>query len=204
MPPMPPVTPIPPMPPARRRCAASRQASAMPASRSRGLSLVETLCACSIVATALGVSVAGMHDFIAVQRLKAAAAEVETEVQLARSSALVRSQPVRLAIQPLAGGSCLLVHTGPRDACVCGAEGLPACKADAEVLHLNRHDASSGVRFATNDVSIAFSAANAMVTPTATVRLVDRNGRALHQIVNVMGRTRTCTPSAGLPGFRRC
>ena len=40
-------------------------------------------------------------------------------------------------------------------------------------------------------------------TPTGTLRLVDSRGRAVHHVVNVMGRVRSCTP-AGVPGWRAC
>jgi type IV fimbrial biogenesis protein FimT len=40
-------------------------------------------------------------------------------------------------------------------------------------------------------------------TPTGTLRLVGGRGRAVHHVVNVMGRVRSCTP-AGVPGWRAC
>lgn len=171
---------------------------------SRGLSLIEALCACSVTVTALGLSVGGLHGLADDQRLRSAAAELETEIQLARSVARLGTETVRLAVQPMAGGSCKLVHTGDRDACQCNASGVPVCTGGAEVLHLNHHDASTGVRITTGDLSLAFSAARGTVTPTATVKLSDRNGRALHHVVNVMGRVRTCSPAGAVNGFKPC
>jgi type IV fimbrial biogenesis protein FimT len=188
-----------------QKIVAGRTPTQRPATRAaHGISMIEALCVCTITATALGVSAGSLRDFVSTQRLQSAAAEVESEVQLARSSAAQRGHTVRLAIQPIAGGSCTLLHTGPRNACACGDDGAPTCAGDAEVLHLNRQPVRYGVRITTTDVSIAFSAANGTATPTATIKIADDRGHALHQIVNVLGRTRTCTPGAGLPGYRHC
>jgi type IV fimbrial biogenesis protein FimT len=40
------------------------------------------------------------------------------------------------------------------------------------------------------------------VTPTASIQLRSAAGQ-LRQVVNVMGRVRTCTPD-GVPGYRAC
>jgi type IV fimbrial biogenesis protein FimT len=42
------------------------------------------------------------------------------------------------------------------------------------------------------------------VTPTATFKLESTEGVAVHQVVNVMGRTRSCVASGALPGFKTC
>lgn len=172
--------------------------------RSRGLSMVELLCATSVALTAAGVSLDGMGDLIQAQRLRAAGAELESELQLARSMAIAGSQPVRLAIQQTAGGTCTLIHTGPKNACVCKAEGLPVCEADAAPLHMNRHESGRGVSHLSTKTSLAFSAELGTVTPTATLKLADAKGRALHLVVNVMGRIRSCSPGAKLSGQVAC
>jgi len=41
-------------------------------------------------------------------------------------------------------------------------------------------------------------------TPTATVQLSARNGTAIHQVMNIMGRVRSCSPAAAVSGYRRC
>jgi type IV fimbrial biogenesis protein FimT len=166
--------------------------------------MIELLVSMSITASALLASAGGMHDLHMSQRLKSVAAELESEIQLARSTAVLRGQTMRLAIQPLDQGSCILIHTGPKDACTCGATGEAVCEGDAQVTLLQRHDAKTGVRYLTNQVSLAFSADHGTVTPTATIKLVDSTGRALHQVINVMGRTRTCSPKSAIPGYKPC
>jgi type IV fimbrial biogenesis protein FimT len=36
------------------------------------------------------------------------------------------------------------------------------------------------------------------------MKVQGRSGAAVHQIVNVMGRVRSCSPEPALPGFRAC
>ncbi len=186
-----------PTPPVRSRQSGISQ-------RRLGLTVVELLCSVAVTCTALGVSVPGMRDFAQSQRLQAATAELESEIQLAKSLAVVQGQSVRLAIQPLNQGSCTLIHTGPKDACQCGAAGAAVCVTPAAAFHLRRHDAKSGVQFTSTQLSIAFSADRGTVTPTATFKLADAKGRSLHQVVNVMGRTRTCSPQAAIAGYPVC
>ena len=59
------------------------------------------------------------------------------------------------------------------------------------------------VSVAGNVASIVFDPLHGTSTPTGTLRLVDDAGRAVHHVVNVMGRVRSCTP-AGVPGWRAC
>ena len=78
------------------------------------------------------------------------------------------------------------------------------CVADEQVMHLNRHDATSGVRHLSIGTSLAFGAMRGTVTPTATLKLADARGRTLHQVVNVMGRTRTCLAQGTVAGYKPC
>jgi len=172
--------------------------------RTRGVSMIELLSVASIAITAVGASVGSAKTLMLTQRMEGMAAEVENSVQLARSHAISQGQTVHLSIQQQAGAACLLMHTGARDACSCQANGAAICQGDAALLHHSRLDTSTGVSVQTNSSSMAFSALRGMVTPTATIRLIDNQGRALHQIVNVMGRTRTCSPKPAIAGYKAC
>ncbi len=172
--------------------------------RSRGFSMIELLSVASIAITAVGASVGSAKTLMLTQRLQGMATEVESSVQLARSHAISQGQTVYLAIQQQDGAACVLTHTGERGACTCQANGAAICQGEAELLQHSRLDTSTGVRVQTNASTMAFSALRGMVTPTATIRLIDSQGRALHQIVNVMGRTRTCSPQPAIAGYKAC
>ena len=172
--------------------------------RQRGLTLIELLCTVCISASTLLASAGGLRDLMQNQRLQSVATELESEIALAKSTAVLRGQSVRLTVQTTDQGSCVMIHTGAKNACQCGSNGSPVCEADTEVVHVQRHDARTGVRYLTNDLSLIFSAYRGTVTPTATIKIADATGRTLHQVVNVMGRTRTCSPKGQVSGFKAC
>jgi type IV fimbrial biogenesis protein FimT len=41
-------------------------------------------------------------------------------------------------------------------------------------------------------------------SPTATLRVLGMNGRAVHHVINLMGRVRSCSPSTTVPGYPAC
>lgn len=170
----------------------------------RGLTLIELLCFVSVTVATLGASLPGLRDFTLNQRLQAATSILESEVQLAKSLAAAQGQTVRLAIEPTVSGTCILIHTGPKRGCECDAQGQAICTGAASVLHVRLHDAATGVRVTSVRQSLAFSSDRGTVTPTATIKLEDERGRALHQVVNVMGRTRTCSPLNAVVGYPAC
>jgi type IV fimbrial biogenesis protein FimT len=98
--------------------------------------------------------------------------------------------------------SCYVVHTGAAGDCDCSAAGAPVCAPAVEVLRVVRYDSETPLRMQSNSASIAFDPLQGTVTPTATVRVTARNGEAIHQIVNIMGRVRSCSPT--LPGYKPC
>jgi type IV fimbrial biogenesis protein FimT len=65
-------------------------------------------------------------------------------------------------------------------------------------------DAGGVVRLKSNSRSVLFDPTRGTSTPTATVQLTARNGTAIHQVMNVMGRVRSCSPTPAIAGYRRC
>lgn len=171
----------------------------------RGLTMVEALCCLSITGTLLAGALPSLRDLRLREALHSAAAVLETDVQHARSLARTMDRSVRIGLQTgTDGGSCYVVHTGPAGACSCDtASGAARCDNAAQLLRVQPLPAAGGVRLSSTSRSIVFDAGKGTVTPTATFVLADREGRAVHQIVNILGRTRSCSPS-GLAGYRPC
>ena len=171
----------------------------------RGLTLIETLCVLAIVAVLLGGALPMFRDLHASQTLQATAALLETDIQLAKSEASAGGRPVRLSLQQTANGTtCYVIHTGAAHACRCQGGGQAVCDGGAKLLRLSEQGGPSGISLAPLQRSILFDAGKGTVTPTATLRVVDREGRAIHQVVNIMGRVRSCTPTTGFAGLRPC
>jgi len=171
----------------------------------RGLSLVEMLCSLAIMALLVGGALPMFNELRWSQALQSAASLLETDLHHARSLAVISGRPVRLSIQvPTAGGSCYIVHTGAAHACRCDGHGQAQCAAGAEMLRLVDQPVTAGIRLAPTERSIVFDGGKGTVTPTATLRLSDPDGRTIHQVVNIMGRVRTCAAVGTLGGLRPC
>lgn len=175
-----------------------------PPRRALGFSVVELCCTLSIGSLLLGSAlpvVNGMRDS---QRLQAAAALLETDLQHARSQAIATHQPVRVQVQQRAdGGSCYVVHTGPASSCSCDT-GVARCDDGSRLLRVESQLPAQGVVLQPLARSLVFDARSGTVTPTATFKFTAGDGRSLHQVVNIMGRVRSCSPGGKVGGLRRC
>ena len=171
----------------------------------RGLTLVELLCVLAISAVLLGGAWPMLLELQARQALQSQAALLETDVYFARSQALSSGQAVRLSVQAMANGAtCYVVHTGPAHACRCSGGGQAVCDVDTRLLRLAEQGGPSRIALAPAQRSVLFDPGKGTVTPTATLRLTDPQGRGIHQIINIMGRVRTCSPAAKVSGYKSC
>lgn len=163
----------------------------------QGLTLVEAMITVCIAGTLLAAGLPGFQQAREQRQVESAAAQLETDIQLARSEALLGNRNVRLDFS----GSCYVLHTGAAGDCDCSAE-LPVCRAGVQPLRSVRIGADEPLTLHSNSASMVFDALAGTVTPTATVRVVARSGAAVHAVVNVMGRVRSCSPT--LPGYKAC
>ncbi len=165
-----------------------------------GLTLVEAAVVVGIVAAAACSAAPGLQRVVDQRRLEATATQLAADLQLARNEAIARNRVVRVGRDEAAG--CYVLHTGPAGSCRCTAEGGASC--DAGAVPIRSAAASPRITLQSNAASIAFDPLHGTVTPTATWRVQGRDGRAIHHVVNVMGRVRSCSPDAALPGYRAC
>lgn len=171
----------------------------------RGLSLVELLCSLAITLVLLGGALPMVNELRTGQALAATASLLETDLHYARSLAIGGGRPVRLSLQVLTNGrTCYAVHTGPAHACRCEGNGQSTCEGDAKLLRLEDQAGSHGVRIGPVSRSILFDGLKGTITPTATLQVTAPDGRSIHQVVNIMGRVRSCTPGGTVGGVRPC
>lgn len=182
----------------------NRTPTALPLRAQRGLSLLECLMALAITAIATGATLPAFQATLELRRLEGAAAQLHTDLQLARSEAVARNRTLRISYGQLSGASCYVVHTGSAGACTCGAMGAPVCTPDAEPLRTEHFPAGSGVQLQSNVASMVLDPARGTVSPTGTLRLLGSEGRAVHVVVNIMGRARKCSPGGALRGYAAC
>ena len=173
--------------------------------RQQGCTLIESLCGLVIMLVLLGGAWPMLKELVARQSLLAQAAELETDLVLARSQSQVQRESLRFSVhQPASGGSCYIIYSGPSGACQCQGNGQASCDAGAQVLRLAEPSRRAGITLAALARPLTFDAMMGTVTPTATLRLTDRDGRSVHQVINLTGRVRTCTPDQPWGGMRRC
>jgi type IV fimbrial biogenesis protein FimT len=170
----------------------------------RGVSLIEAMVVLAIVAVLLAAAAPSFPALLQRAHLEGVALQFETDVQHARSLAVARQQGVRIGFGQSGGQACYLLHTGAAGACTCAAPGAAVCTGDAEALRLVRVDGRQAPALHANAASMLFDPVRGTTTPTATVRFVAADGRAIHQVVNIMGRVRACSPGGAVAGYRAC
>ena len=158
----------------------------------------------AVTATSLGFSVPGFERALEQRRLEGAAAQLETDIAFTRSLAVARSHSVRMNFQSDVGGSCYMVHTGGANDCRCTGEGQSVCVGGGQAVRTVYFAGNGPVSLRSNVPSILFDPTHGTSTPTGTLRVLGRGTSAIHQIVNIMGRVRSCAPAPGLAGYPRC
>ena len=163
-----------------------------PRSRQAGVTLIESLITMAVSVVALGAAVPGFESARERRHLEGTVAQLETDLQYARSLAVAANQTLRVSFGNNAAGSCYTISHAPITDASCLHGDLRAVQLAPEFLSLSASAAS-----------MAFDPAKGTVTPTSTVEVRSRSGHAVRVVVNVMGRVRSCSPS-GLPGFKAC
>lgn len=176
------------------------------APRSRGMSLIEASIAMAIAAITLATAAPGFRGFIEKQRLDGAAAQLASDLQFVRAEAVMRNTPLRLTLHETAWGSCYVVHSGAAQECHCEASGSATCTGEAQALKAVQWASEQGISLKSAVRSLLFDPLHGTSTPAGTLKVVTASGRAVHHVVNVMGRVRTCSPqgAAAVPGYRSC
>jgi type IV fimbrial biogenesis protein FimT len=169
-----------------------------------GVTLVETTVVTSVLAIVSGLVVPSFDGAIQRRHLEGAAAQLETDIHHTRMMAVARNAPLRISFESGAGGSCYVIHTGSANQCSCAADGAAVCQGDAQAERSVRFAAGGPVSLKSNSRSVTFDPVKGTSTPTATMQLTARNGTAIHQVMNIMGRVRSCSPAPGLSGYRAC
>ena len=174
------------------------------ARRQRGVSLIETLMVLAVTAVSLGAALPGLEDMRLRRHFDGVAAQLETDLYMARGLAVSQDRNLRISFRADAAGSCYVVHTGPANACNCNADGTASCSNGEIAMRSVRLGLTDAVQLRSNVPSIVFDSAKGTSTPTGTLRLVSADQRAVHLVVNIMGRVRSCSPGSSVPGYKPC
>jgi type IV fimbrial biogenesis protein FimT len=184
--------------------------------RTKGLTLIELLVVITLFAILLAVSVPSIRDLVVKQRLKSINAELVTDLQYARSTAVSRNKPIYVQFSSNSAMSCYVVFvysfTGncdctrtPGSACVSGSEELRTVQVALSTDVQFSPSASSGI--AINFSSDGMRLANAGTTIADFQISMTRASGAAGQIRTTLsptGRPSACTPDGSITGMPAC
>jgi type IV fimbrial biogenesis protein FimT len=173
----------------------------------RGVTLIETSIVSAIAAVLMSVASPSFSGFIENRKIDGVAANLQADIQFVRQEAVLRNRPVRLSFYGNDSGTCYVAHTGNHADCSCDAHGRAACAAPTQTIKTVAFKATEKIAVQANVNSILFDPLHGTSTPTGTLKVVTNSGRAVHHVVNVMGRVRSCSPQSNatsVPGYRAC
>ena len=173
-------------------------------SAQRGITLIEACIVLAVTAIVAGSAAPGMQKLIDARRLDGAATQLATDIQFIRTEAVARNEALRLSWHAAPAGSCYVVHTGNANQCSCAAAGPAQCSGGAREVKTVTIAAAERVGLQANVASVLFDPLHGTSTPAGTWRVTGTGGRAVHHVINVMGRVRSCSPQAAVPGNRAC
>ena len=171
----------------------------------KGITLIETLVVITLLAILTAIAVPSFKDIILNRRLEGKAREYVTHMNWARSLAVSSNQAVNLRIATGGNASCYVIFQGPLNDCSCNASGA-ACTTPSNERLVVVLPHSNGIRVSarTESATTQINPRLGTITPTLTAIFTADNGKAIHNISNILGRTRSCMPTEASFGFRMC
>ena len=171
---------------------------------SHGITLLEIAVVLAVTAIVAATAVPSLASLVMARRLEGAASGLAADLQFVRGEALARNRSLRLSVRSGADATCWIVHTGAAANCACAAAAGVVCAPGASAIRSGVLPVGERVSVSANVASIVFDPLHGTSTPTGTLRLVDAHGRAVHHVVNVVGRVRSCSPDGAVSGYPAC
>jgi type IV fimbrial biogenesis protein FimT len=173
--------------------------------RARGFTLIESSAALAIAATLATVALPSFGPMVARRKVEGTTAQLASDLQFLRSEAVARNRPLRIRFEPQPdGGSCYALQVERSNDCGCADAARGLCATAAAPIKAVLLPASGRLRVEANVQAIVYDPAYGTSTPAATLRIEGDGGTALHHVVNMMGRVRTCSPNGDFAGYRAC
>ena len=169
----------------------------------RGWTLVEILAMLAMVGILAAAALPSFARMLVRRHLEGVAGQVSADLQYLRSEAIARNAAVRMRFIATPAGTCYVIHTGADQDCSCDASAA-SCQSGVVALRSAGFAAESPVQVLANVESIRVDPRHGTVSPTGTVRVVAPDGTAVHHVVSVLGRVRTCSPGGQVPGVTAC
>jgi type IV fimbrial biogenesis protein FimT len=169
-----------------------------------GITFVETAITTSILAIVLGTVAPSFHGVLERRALDGTAVELATDLQYIRSEAVARNVGLRISFSHTDTTSCYIIHTGLAGQCNCISSAPAQCIGGAAEIKTVHLPAGSLVQLKSNVASMLFHPARGTTSPAGTLHLSGAAGLEIRHVVNMLGRTRSCSPLGGVKGYPVC
>lgn len=180
----------------------------------RGVTLLELLVGVAILAILAAIAAPSMHDWLIRQRVKAAANELITDIQLARTESVTRNKVIRISFDTSSDVTCYTIHTGDNDRrpkCDCTAAVGTACNGKGMTeIKTTSVDVSSEVKISSDAESgIQEYKGNGLIDMTSPPMNVAISGGGTRQLLvttsSLIRRPSICVPSGStIAGYPPC
>lgn len=173
--------------------------------KQHGMTLIELMVVIGILGVLASLAIPSFQGLQERQRLVGYASVLVTDIQFIRSESVARNHGLRISFGTDAGGTCYLLHSGSATDCTCSSDGTSQCGDPANSIVKSVGLATAlGVRLQSNVASMFFNPSRGTTSPAGSITVVGQDGKSIRQVVNIMGRTRTCSPQGSVSGYKVC
>ncbi len=169
-----------------------------------GLGLIEVFFTLALSGVLLAAAIPAIKDWALRYRTQATAQSVMSDIQQARSEAVMRVTAVQLRFSRHANGTCYVMHTGDSGTCRCSDLGQAVCTTSGQVLRVNWIPSQQRLSVRANVSNMSFQSRQGAVTSTGSIDIAADDGRTIRHIVSIAGRVRSCSPDGAFKSFARC
>lgn len=173
--------------------------------KQHGMTLIEVIIVIGILGILASLAIPSYQGFHERYRLEGYAMALVTDIHYVRSESVAQNRGLRISFGTDAGGTCYLIHSGNATSCSCSSDGTAQCTDTTNSIQKSVALATSlGIRLQSNVTSILFDPSRGTTTPTGSITFIGQSGNSIRQVVNIMGRTWTCSPQGTVSGYKVC
>lgn len=170
----------------------------------RDVTPIEMIVGLAVVAILLAIAMPNLEQMQLRSRVQLVAQTMMTDLQQARSEALLLSDTVHFRFSQSSQGSCYLIYTGTNGACRCDDSGQAVRTAAGQLVKRGWLPSTQRLSIHANVSCMSFQARQGFVTSTGSIEIGTATGQAIRHIVSVAGRVRSCSPGGSFKALPRC
>jgi len=170
-----------------------------------GMTLIEIVVVLGILGVLASLAIPSFQGFQERRRLEGHAMELVTDLHYVRSESVAKNRGLRISFHSDTGGTCYLIHTGNATDCTCNSDGSAQCSDTTNSIQKSVGLGTAlGVRLQSNVASMLFDPSRGTTSPAGSINVIGQSGKSIRQVVNIMGRTRSCSPQGTVSGYKVC